>query len=488
MIKVFAFVRVRTLAVVSVIVVSTIAGLPTLSQEAEGEGQPSPTLSEEAAQPEATASEATKEGNENVALATSDPQIPSDRLEVLVKPLTQEQLQIVVDRWFVLLQEKAREISDLEYSIKLQEESIGGAVDTAAEEQVVESTRLQSEQTSLISRFNVVLDAFEAKGGETETYRQYVGAISGVDLTNTTGLGLRFTTWLKSEEGGILLGINILKFSGILIVAAIAAPRVGKIVDSLLGRTDAISSLFRDFIVVVTKRATLFVGALIGLASLGVSLGPLAALVGGLSFIAAFALQSNLGNFASGLMLLIYKPFDMGNIVRMPDGTQGRVISITLANISLRNYQGKIFVFPNSMVWGSKITNVVPGDERMIEFALPVGFSVDCQKIGEIWQRIAKEHPEVVHEKGIDSYPWFNLGSKHLEYQLTAWANVKRYWSVYSDLWITLHAELRKADIKFAVEQMERYIAIAKNGEEQPQLPAQLRGETEHVSENTLDR
>lgn len=82
-------------------------------------------------------------------------------------------------------------------------------------------------------------------------------------------------------------------------------------------RVDAVSELFRDFTVITIKRGVLVLGALLALASLGVSLGPVLALVGGASFVLAFALQSNLGNFASGLMLLVSKPFDVGDEVRV---------------------------------------------------------------------------------------------------------------------------------------------------------------------------
>lgn len=94
---------------------------------------------------------------------------------------------------------------------------------------VVNATGLQASRASLVSRLQVVLDELERKGGETESYDNYIRAISGVDfdVTNTEGLGLRVTTWLQSENGGIRLGLGFAKFFSILMAAIILAPRLG---------------------------------------------------------------------------------------------------------------------------------------------------------------------------------------------------------------------------------------------------------------------
>ncbi len=186
----------------------------------------------------------------------------------MLKPLPQEQVQAEADAWYSLLQEKAQEISDLELSIARQTAEIDGAVDSEKEKDVVTVTELKTEQTTLVSRLSTVVDDLEAKGGDPTVYRQYSDVISGVEfnITNTQGLGLRFQTWLQSEEGGIKWGLNLLKFGGILVVASVIAPRAGKITDKALTRVNNISNLFRGFIVMTVKRGVLVVGGLLALA------------------------------------------------------------------------------------------------------------------------------------------------------------------------------------------------------------------------------
>ena len=277
--KFVILIKFQAVVATSVLSISAILGLPAIAQDAEADVEtPSVEIVESAVEAE--------EAEPLEPVTADDPDIPTNQLEIMLKPLPQEQVQAEADAWYALLQEKAQEISDLELEIELQEgEEINGAVDSEKEQDVVAVTDLKVEQTTLVSRLNTVVDDLELKGGDPTLYRQYSDAISGLDLsiTNTEGLGLRFTTWLQSEEGGIQWGLNLLKFGGILVAAVVIAPRAGKVTDKALVRVKNISNLFRGFIVMIVKRGVLAVGGLLALASIGVNLGPILAVVGGAS-------------------------------------------------------------------------------------------------------------------------------------------------------------------------------------------------------------
>ncbi|MBT9317719.1 mechanosensitive ion channel family protein, partial [Leptothoe spongobia] len=333
----------QVLAATSLISLSAALSLPALAQGDAVEAEAAPV---EVVTP-AAEDDAAADAEPLEAITADNPEIPTDQLEILLKPLPQEQVQAEAEAWYGLLQEKAQEISDLEFDIKIREEDIGGAVDSAKEQNVVAVTGLKTEQTTLVSRLNTVLTDLESKGGDPTLYRQYSDTVSGLEfnITDTEGLGLRFTTWLQSEEGGIRWGLNLLKVGGILIAATFIAPRAGKVTDLALARIENISNLFRGFIVMIVKRSVLVVGGLLALASIGVNLGPILAVVGGASFVLAFALQSNLGNFASGLMLLVNKPFDVGDEVKVA-GYWAYVDSISLASTKLKDFSGNIVTLP----------------------------------------------------------------------------------------------------------------------------------------------
>lgn len=468
--KFVVFIKVQAIAATSILSISAVCGVLSLPQEARGQDLAVPV---EVVNPEIEEEEA--ESLE--ALTADDSEIPTDQLEILLKPLPQEQVQAEADAWYGLLQEKAQEISDLEYDIKLREEEIGGAIDSEKEKNVVAVTKLQTEQASLVSRLGTVLDSLEAKGGDPTLYRQYSDAVSGLEfsITDTEGLGLRFTTWLQSEEGGIKWGLNLLKFGGILIAAAVVAPRVSKIADSALARLDNISTLFRGFIVMVVNRSILVIGGLLALASIGVNLGPILAVVGGASFVLAFALQSNLGNFASGLMLLVNKPFDVGDEVKV-GGYWAFVDSISLANTKLKDFNGSLITLPNNSVWGGDIINYTHNDIRRVAFSINVKFEENIDKVQSIWLDICNAHPDILKDPAPSIFAWNSSFDYYLPVGLKAWVPTPKHWGVYTDLLKQLQTRLDQAGIELVSPVQDRRIAQLfsepEKGTENDQFPS----------------
>ncbi len=454
--KLSGFVSFRVITATTVISVFTIFSAPALPQDyywGEGEEESTPVESTESVEPTPVEAEVVEEEPAITAVTANDPNISIDLLEVLLRPLPQENLQAEADAWFALLQAKAQEISNREAAIKRQQVpgEISGEVDTAKEQNVVTVTKLKTEQSNLANRFTVVLDALDAKGGDTKNYRQYAAVVSGLefDLTDAEGLGLRFTTWLTSPEGGIRLGVDLLKFAGILIAASFISPRLGQLTDSALTRVTSISNLFRGFVVMIVQRGALVVGALIALAAIGVNLGPILALVGGASFVLAFALQSNLGNFASGLMLLISKPFDVGDEVKVA-GYWAYVDSISLASTKLKDFGGNIVTLPNNTVWGGDIINYTHADIRKLQLPIHVKFTQDMDVIYKMWMEITAAHPKILKTPAPAWFPWNSNYNYYISIGLTAWSKTDDYWSAYVDLLKEVQQHLEELNIELA--------------------------------------
>jgi small conductance mechanosensitive channel len=300
------------------------------------------------------------------------------------------------------LQEKQ---ADLEEAAKQIEES-SAAEEEVKKQLVVNVTTLQSEQTALVDRLKVVLDAMEAKGGDPVAYRTYIKAVSliEVDVTDTTGLGVRVLSWIQSQEGGRRWGINIGKFAGILVVATIVSQVLGKVVNGTMTKFGA-SSLLREFVVMLVTRGGVIIGILFALTALEISLGPLLTVFGGLSFILAFALQSNLGNLASGLMIMAYKPFDVGDEVKI-GGVWGFIDSITLANTKILSWRKQIVIMPNNAVWGGQIENYTAGEIRAWSLKVNVPYDQDVETVQKIWKDIAAANPLVLEKPAPSAFPW----------------------------------------------------------------------------------
>jgi small conductance mechanosensitive channel len=277
-------------------------------------------------------------------LTTGDPTIPVDELELLLKPLTKSQLLIEAEAWQTLVQAKAKQISKAEITVKRQNQEIekteqtketaepapGKEIATQKQEeqkvQLLEGiAELRKDRTVLLDQFKAVITALEAKTDENDAdtltkirdYQLYASAVSGiqVDVKDATSTWLAIKTWLMSEEGGHRWGLNFLTFIGILIATWIVSGIFSRLIHQGMKRVPGTSRLLENFFVRTARWVVLAVGLIMALAALEVSVGPLLAVVGAAGFAIAFALQDSLSNFANGLMILFFRPFDVGHFI-----------------------------------------------------------------------------------------------------------------------------------------------------------------------------
>lgn len=341
-------------------------------------------------------------------------------------------------------------LKDLQEDLEAQSESQADIKNQL----VAEATELQTAQAAIVDRFEVILDAIDKKGGDTISYRNYVDAVSGIeiDVTDTEGLGVRLVAWLTAEEGGQRWLINMARFTGILLVSVIAAQLSGQFANRALRKFGNTSNLFREFTVTTLKRTVLVTGALLALTSLGISLGPVLAVLGGASFVLAFALQSNLGNFASGLMLLVTKPFDVGDEVKVA-GYWAYVDSISLANTKLKNFAGSVVTLPNNTVWGSDIVNYTHADIRKLMFTVYVKFDQDLNDIYRIWMDITSSQPKLLKDPAPGWFPWNSHYEYYIAVGLSAWSKKEDYWSLYVELLQLIQKNFQENHIELAAPQ-----------------------------------
>jgi small conductance mechanosensitive channel len=273
---------------------------------------------------------------------TADPNIPVDQLRLLVIPLTAEELQIEAEAWRDLVKAKVAEISQSEISAKK-----AGAGDAEAAEETTDdgeelgqqngeqaeqaekttqsqktdhletAAELRDDRTALVDRLNTVLDEWEAKGGDVESYRQYVTAVSGlnVDVSDASATWVAIKGWLMSKEGGIRWLWNIGKFLLILLAFWILSRVLGNVVDHVVARWEDSTALLRHFLSGMVRKIVFVVGLVVAVSALEVDITPLLAAIGAAGLVVGLALQGTLSNFASGILILAYRPFDTGDVV-----------------------------------------------------------------------------------------------------------------------------------------------------------------------------
>ncbi len=225
------------------------------------------------------------------------------------------------------------------------------------------STQLMGERTALTDRLKLVLDKFEAKGGDGKPYRLYIASIGGIkiDVTDRTATLARISGWLSSGEGGLRLARDVGTFLAYIIGSIIVARIVRMILRRVMSRNHVTSHLLRDFIISSSGRVIVAIGFLLALSALEVNLAPLLAVIGAAGFVVAFALQGTLSNFASGLLIMVFKPFDVGDYVEVGGGIKGKVTHVTIFSTYIRTDDGLVKIVPNDNIWKNVIVNETTG-------------------------------------------------------------------------------------------------------------------------------
>ncbi len=295
-------------------------------------------------------------------------------------------------------------------------------------------TELTAERTALIDRLKVILTELNAKGGETKEYDTYIKAVSGikVDVTDASATWTTITGWLMSAEGGLRWAVNIIQFVVIIIVFYLLSVVAGKAAKKAFSKSKHFSSLLRKFLVLSARRLVLLIGFFVGLSSLEINIGPVLAVIGAAGFVIAFALQNSLSNFASGILMLLYRPFDIGDSINVAS-TVGKVESMNLLSTQLRTPDNQLVIVPNNSVWGDVIINITGITQRRVDLVFGIGYTDDIDKTQNILEDIVNGHKLVLKEP-VPVVKLHELADSSVNFVCRPWVKPEDYWNVYWDI------------------------------------------------------
>jgi small conductance mechanosensitive channel len=273
-----------------------------------------------------------------------------------------------------------------------------------------------------------------AKGGDTEEYDSYIKAVSGIklDVTDASATWTTISGWLMSPEGGFRWAVNIIQFIVIVIVFYLLSVVAGKAAKKVASRSNTLSSLLSEFMVMSARRLVLFVGFFVGLSALEINIGPVLAVIGAAGFVIAFALQNSLSNFASGILMLIYRPFDTGDVINVA-GTVGKVETMNLLSTQLRSPDNQLVIVPNNSVWGGIITNITGITQRRVDMVFGIGYNDDIDKAQKILEEIVNGY-ELVLKEPEAIVKLHELADSAVNFICRPWVSPRDYWTVYWDI------------------------------------------------------
>ena len=351
-------------------------------------------------------------------------------LQLLVAPLTLDQLAAEAEEWQAFVQNAMSRIA----SLKVVAINADGEELERIHEQIIE---VSNERNELVAQFLMIIESMETKGGDPEQiamYRNYIsGAIaSELQATDLKTILSQALNWTTSRDGGVGFLISAASIIGSFFILIIVARFIRSLAARGIRRITHLSMLMQDFLLKVTFWLSFAIGLMIVLSVFGVNITPLFAVLGGASFIIAFAMQETLGNLAAGLMIMINKPFDVGDLVDT-NGILGEVEAVSIVSTTVRTLDNQVVILPNSQVWGSIITNVTVSATRRVDMVFGIGYSDDIETASEVLHDLVAKHPLVLEEPE-PMIRVHELADSSVNFICRPWTKTENYWAVYWDL------------------------------------------------------
>jgi small conductance mechanosensitive channel len=182
-------------------------------------------------------------------------------------------------------------------------------------------------------------------------------------------------------------------------------------------------------ILLIVRNTILVIGVLIALSQVGISMGPLLAGLGVIGFIIGFALQDTLSNFAAGMLFLLYRPFDVKDLVEA-GGVSGLVSHMSLVNTTILTLDNQTIIVPNGKIWGDVIKNVTAQKVRRVDLVFGISYTDDIPKTEKILQEVVAAHEAVLD----DPEPMIRvheLGDSSVNFIVRPWVKTDDYWETY---------------------------------------------------------
>jgi small-conductance mechanosensitive channel len=287
------------------------------------------------------------------------------------------------------------------------------------------------------------------------------GEVAIEDLSVDVAVGLldewigKATDWVVEEGPGILWKVFL--FLLILFVFRVLAGWAARLVQAALSRRKLkVSSLLRNFFVGITRKTIFIIGLLIALTQVGVNIGPFLAGLGVIGFVVGFALQGTLSNFASGIMILLYKPYDVGDVINAA-GVVGKVDSMNLVSTTILTFDNQEIVVPNNSIWGGVITNITARDTRRVDMTFGVGYGDDLDGVEALLLDEIKQHPKVLASPE-PVVKVSNLGESSVDFIARPWARTADYWDVFWDLQKSIKQRLDREGYSIPFPQRDLHI------------------------------
>lgn len=232
----------------------------------------------------------------------------------------------------------------------------------------------------------------------------------------------------KSQELVLLYGLKAIAALLILIFGRLAAIGIRTLVSRVLTRSHIDATLVA-FATNVSYMALMVFVIITALGQLGVQTASFIAVIGAAGLAIGLALQGSLTNFAAGVLMIIFKPFKVGDYIEAA-GTAGVVEEIGILMTELRSPDNKNVVVPNAKAMGDNIINYSAQATRRINLVISVSYSDDLDKVRKVLESILSDDARILQDP-TPTIGVLELGDNGVNIAVRPWVKTADYWPVF---------------------------------------------------------
>ena len=247
-------------------------------------------------------------------------------------------------------------------------------------------------------------------------------------------------------------GINIVLAVLIFVIGKKVIGVITNIIKKLM-RKSKVDELLIKFIGSILNAVLLLFVVIAALDQLGVNTTSFIALIGAAGLAIGLALQGSLQNFAAGVMLIIFRPFAIGNTVEA-GGVTGVVEQIGIFSTKMRTGDNREIIVPNGSIFGGTITNVSARDTRRVDMVFGIGYDDDLKKAKEIIKSVL-ENDERILKDPVTLIAVGELGDSSVNFNVRPWCKTSDYWGVYYDTHENIKLAFDEQGISIPFPQMD---------------------------------
>lgn len=250
-------------------------------------------------------------------------------------------------------------------------------------------------------------------------------------------------------------GLKLLSAGAILLIGRFLARWGRKVIRRVMERANVDETLI-PFVSSLAYYAILLIVVIAVLGAVGIQTASLVAVLGAAGLAVGLAMQGTLSNFASGVMLLIFRPFQKGDYVEA-GGVAGSVEAIRIFTTTLRTPDNVDLILPNGSVWGSTIKNYAANATRRIDLAIGISYDDNIQTAIDAIDSVIRGDSRVLAEPA-PVIAVAELADSSVNLVVRPWCNREDYWDLRFDLTRQLKERLEAAGCSIPYPQRDVHL------------------------------